>query len=160
MAAVQSCRSTTDPVLESSTRADIGASSQSVEHITARLNTNDDVAAPPGSSTLYTVAGTTLSRKSGRLTCAGATATREANTTKGSTTRFMIRVFGCVRRQKGWKAGRTGYDSVASIQEAHHARSANPGRIACPAGPEHGPRPGGRSRRRLDSQPCSTAQDA
>jgi hypothetical protein len=49
---VQSWLSTIDPALESSTRADIGVSSQSVEQITAILNTNDDVFKFPGSSTL------------------------------------------------------------------------------------------------------------
>src|SRR5262245_31305821 len=89
MAVVQSCRSTKDPALESSTRAEIGVSWQSVSQSTARLNTNDDVPAPPGSSTLYTIAGTTCRRKPGRLTCEGAAATRDANTTNGRRRWFM-----------------------------------------------------------------------
>jgi hypothetical protein len=40
---VQSCRSTIDPALESSTLAEIGLSAQSVEQMTAISNTNDDV---------------------------------------------------------------------------------------------------------------------
>lgn len=78
-----------DPALNSSTCADCGVSSQSVEQITTTSNTNDDVSVFPGSSTLYTFPGTSCKRKSGCWADNGRAPTKNPNAIRSSEGQFM-----------------------------------------------------------------------